>query len=87
MKSEVKEHLHTCLGDLFIEKKHERKNCEKYPRCYNSQVYDDCLSLREDKCCKCLTDTEFKRGFCPFYKSNKIYKEGGEPIEESNKVL
>ena len=62
----------------------------KYPECTHDKQHD-CLagfiSLGREFC-KCLTDTNFEnRDMCPFYKSNKEFKKGGEPIERQEEVL
>ena len=42
---------------------------EKYDNCIYG-VQSDCFACSGGKC-RILTDTDFRRGICPFYKSHK----------------
>ena len=38
----------------------------------------NCFARREKIYCDCLTNTKFKNGRCPFYKSKKTYEQEQE---------
>lgn len=38
--------------------------------CVNGKQYSNCFAFRDGKC-DCMTDTDFKGGICPFYKTKE----------------
>lgn len=52
-------------------------DCRKMDVCRNN--HPDCFALQWNGICFALTDTEFKKGDCPFYKNRyEVEKENEE---------